>query len=247
MRKIFLLALLFIAGVGFSQPQIPKLKMWATDLTNTLTQSQLNYLNNKLKTYEDSTSNQILVLMISSLEGYPIEMLAEETATKNQIGSRKFNNGILILIAKDDRKVRIEVGYGLEGAVPDAIASSIIRNEIIPSFKEEDYFAGIDSGIDAIQKAIGGEYKADNSDSEEGFPFYIFVIIVIIIWLFLGRSKGPFIPGGVYRTGTHYGGWSSGSGSWGSGGFGGSGSFGGGGGFSGGGGSFGGGGASGSW
>lgn len=241
MMKYLFSFILFCYSVGLAQPQIPKLKMWATDLTNTLTKSELNELNIRLKTYQDTTSNQILVLMIPSLEGYPIEMLAEETATKNKIGTEKNDNGILLLIAKDDRELRIEVGYGLEGAVPDAIASSIIRNVIRPNFRNDNYYQGISEGISAIISAIGGEYVADQSDEDSGFPFIIFVIILIVIFLFM-KNSGPFVPGGVYRTGTHSGGWSSGSSSWG----GGSG-WSGGGGFSGGGGSFGGGGASGSW
>ena len=88
--------------------------------------------------------------MIPSLDGYPIEMLANETATKNKIGTKKFDNGILLLVAKDDRKVRIEVGYGLEGAVPDAIASSIIRNVITPRFRDDEYYLGISNGINSI-------------------------------------------------------------------------------------------------
>ncbi len=216
--------------------------MWVTDLTNTLSQSELSELNKRLETYEDTSSNQILVLMITSLEGYPIEMLAEETATKNKIGTKKFDNGILLLIAKDDKKLRIEVGYGLEGAVPDAIASSIIRNVITPRFKNDEYYLGISEGIDVIIAAIGGEYKSVNNEDDDsgGFPFFIFIIIIVVIWLFTSRG-GPFVSGGVYRTRTRSGGWSSGSSSWG-------GSSGwSGGGFSGGGGSFGGGGASGSW
>lgn len=240
MKYFIFLFSLFAVSV-LAQPEIPKLKMWATDLTGTLSQSELNDLNQKLKTYEDTTSNQIVVLMISSLEGYPIEMLAEETATKNKIGTEKNDNGILLLIAKDDRELRFEVGYGLEGAVPDAIASFIIRNEITPEFKNGNFYLGISNGINAIFKAIGGEYKADDSDSEEGFPFYIFIIIIFIVIIFM-RSGGPFVPGGVYRTGTRSGGWTSGTSSWG-----GSSGWSGGGGFSGGGGSFGGGGASGSW
>ena len=176
--------------------------------------------------------------MIPSSEGYPIEMLAEETATKNKIGKKEFNNGILLLVAKEDRELRIEVGYGLEGAVPDAIASSIIRNVIKPQFRNDEYYGGLSDGINAIIKAIGGEYQADDSDGDSGgFPFFIFVIIFVVIWLFMSKG-GPFVPGGIYRTSTHSGGWSSGGSSW-------SGSSGGG--FSGGGGSFGGGGASGSW
>lgn len=238
MMKYFFSFILFCSSIGFAQPEIPKLKMWATDLTNTLSQSELNDLNNRLKTYQDSTSNQILVLMIPSLESYPIEILAEETATKNKIGKKEFNNGILLLVAKEDRELRIEVGYGLEGAVPDAIASSIIRNVIKPQFRNEEYYGGLSDGINAIIKAIGGEYQADDSDGDSGgFPFFIFVIIFVVIWLFMSKG-GPFVPGGIYRTSTHSGGWSSGGSSW-------SGSSGGG--FSGGGGSFGGGGASGSW
>lgn len=239
--KLFVAVFLIFAASAFGQPEIPKLKMWATDLTNTLSQSELSDLNTRLKTFADTSSNQLIVLMIPSLEGYPIEMLAEETATKNKIGTAKNDNGILLLIAKDDRELRIEVGYGLEGAVPDAIASSIIRNVIRPQFRNDDYYAGINDGINAIIKAIGGEYVADESDDNSNFPFIIFVIIFIVIFLFF-RSGGPFVPGGIYRTRTRSGGWTSGSSSWG----GSSGSSGGGG-FSGGGGSFGGGGASGSW
>lgn len=241
--KFYLFTFCVFISVALSQPKIPALKMWATDLTGTLNPTELNDLNNSLKNYEDTTSNQIVVLMISTLDGYPIEMLSEEIASKTKIGSEKNDNGILILIAKDDRKIRIEVGYGLEGVVPDAIASSIIRNEITPPFREDDYYAGISAGINAIIKAIGGEYKADSADGdEEGFPFFIFIIIVVVIWLFMSKG-GPFVPGGVYRTGTRSGGWVSSSSGWG----GSSSGWSGGGGFSGGGGSFGGGGASGSW
>lgn len=240
MKYFIFLFSLFAVSV-LAQPKIPTLKMWATDLTGTLSKTELSELNQRLKSYEDTTSNQIIVLLISSLEGYPIEMLAEEIATSNKIGTEKNDNGVLLLIAKDDKELRIEVGYGLEGALPDAIASSIIRNEITPGFRDGDFYQGILNGINSIIKAIGGEYKADNSDSEDGFPFYIFIIIIFIVFIFM-RSGGPFVPGGVYRTGTRTGGWTSGSSSWG-----GSSGWSGGGGFSGGGGSFGGGGASGSW
>lgn len=235
--KYFFSFLLFCYSVGFAQPQIPKLKMWATDLTSTLSQSELQDLNTRLKSYQDTTSNQLVVLIIPSLEGYPIEMLAEETATNNKIGTEKNSNGILLLIAKDDRELRLEVGYGLEGVVPDAIASSIIRNVIRPRFRDNDYYLGINEGINSIIAAIGGEYKAEDADDDGGFPFIFLIIIIIIAFSFM-RGGGPFVPGGVYRTGSHTRGWSSGSSSWG-------GSSGGG--FSGGGGSFGGGGASGSW
>jgi len=241
MKLYFLVFIVFISS-AFSQPEIPKLKMWATDLTGTLSQTELQSLNERLKSYQDTTSNQVVVLMIPSLENYPIEMLAEEIATKNKIGTEKNNNGILLLISKNDKELRLEVGYGLEGAVPDAIASSIIRNVIKPRFRDNDYYLGISDGIIAIIQAIGGEYKVDNADNDSnGFPFFIFIIIIVAIWLMMSRG-GPFVPGGVYRTGTRSGGWTSGTSS-----SGGSSGWSGGGGFSGGGGSFGGGGASGSW
>lgn len=241
MKLYFLVFLVFLSS-AFSQPEIPKLKMWATDLTNTLSQSELQNLNARLKSFQDTTSNQIVVLMIPSLENYPIEMLAEETATKNKIGTEKNDNGILILIAKDDRELRLEVGYGLEGSVPDAIASSIIRNVIRPQFRDNNYYLGINEGINSIIAAIGGEYKAEDVDDDGGFPFIILIIIIIVAFSFM-RGGGPFVPGGVYRTSTRSGGWTSGTSSWG----GNSSGWSGGGGFSGGGGSFGGGGASGSW
>lgn len=237
--KYFFSFILFCYSVGFAQPQIPKLKMWATDLTNTLSQSELGELNKRLETYQDTSSNQVLVLMIPSLEGYPIEMLSYEVATENKVGTKKFDNGVLLLIAKDDRKLRIEVGYGLEGVLPDALTSSIIRNIIVPRLKSEQYYLAVSDGIDAIISAIGGEYKnKDSSSDNSNFPFITLIIIFVFLWFIFRKGGGPFIPGGVYR--------SSGSG-WGSRGWsGGSGGFGGGG-FSGGGGSFGGGGASGSW
>jgi len=239
MKYSFIYFLILISST-FSQLEIPKLTKWATDLTGTLNQTELQDLNVRLKSFQDTTSNQLVVLLIPSLENYPIEMLAEETATKNKIGTKKNDNGILLLIAKDDRELRLEVGYGLEGAVPDAIASSIIRNVIRPRFKENNYYLGISDGITAIIQAIGGEYKIEESDENNGLPFIVLIIIIIVAFSLM--KGGPFVPGGIYRTGTRSGGWTSGSSSWG-----GSSSWSGGGGFSGGGGSFGGGGASGSW
>lgn len=238
--KFFFAVFLLFLSIAYSQPEIPKLKMWATDLTGTLSQTELQDLNSRLKTFQDTTSNQIVVLMIPSLENYPIEMLAEEIASKNKIGTEKNDNGILLLIAKDDRELRLEVGYGLEGVVPDAIASSIIRNVIRPRFRDNDYYLGISDGVSAIFKAIGGEYIAEDEDENEGLPFIVLIIIIIVAFSLM--RGGPFVPGGVYRTGTRSGGWTSGSSGWG-----GSSGWSGGGGFSGGGGSFGGGGASGSW
>ncbi len=241
MNKFILIILIPISLLN-AQVDFPLLNNYANDFTSTLTESELSYLNKKLKNFDDSTSNQIVFLMINSLNGYPIEMYAYEVATRNKIGTTKNNNGILFLVVKGDRKMRIEVGYGLEGALPDALASSILRNEVRPHFREGNIFEGIKSGLDAIISATKGEYKKEKSKEEEDdikFPFiYIIMILIFLLMMRGGRGRG-LIPlliissmGGGSRTR-----------SWGGGGFGG-GSFGG---FSGGGGSFGGGGASGSW
>lgn len=238
----FLFPVLFVTSVLFAQPAVPQLDHWANDLTNTLSQSEINDLNFRLKTYQDTTSNQIVMLMIPALNDYPIEYYSMDVAEKNKIGTKEHDNGALFLIVKNDRKMRIEVGYGLESVLPDALSSSIIRNVVAPHFKREEYYAGISDGINAMISAIAGEYKADKKISRDsngkvsGIGTILFIIFVIIMSLLRGGGKrrGGFIffPGGF-----------------GGGGFRGGGGFGGGGfgGFSGGGGGFGGGGASGGW
>lgn len=248
MKKFLLLFFLTCLKL-FGQVEFPILKNYANDFTSTLSQSELYTLNTTLKSFDDSTSNQVVFLMIRSLEGYSLEMYTYEVASRNKIGSTK-NNGVLFFVAKEDRKMRIEVGYGLEGALPDALASSILRNEVRPYFKNNEYYAGVNAGLNAIMKAIKGEYKSDKKkDEEDGIGFPIMYIILFLIFFLLsgrrgGRGGGGLLPWLIISSmgsGRSRGGWGSG----GFGGFsGGSGGFGG---FSGGGGSFGGGGASGSW
>ncbi|HED07919.1 MAG TPA: hypothetical protein ENI57_07380 [Ignavibacteria bacterium] len=234
--KIIFFFLLFIP-LTFSQPDTPTLKYWANDYTNTLNNSELSTLNRKLKSFQDSTSNQVVFLMINTLKNYPIEYYTMDVVEKNKIGTKKFDNGILFFVAKSDRKMRIEVGYGLEGALPDALASSIIRNIVSPYFRSGDYFTGIYKGITAIMSAVNGEYKAlpQKTRKKKKISGIITTILFLIIFLSSffrrrGRGRGAIFLGG---------GFGGGGGS-----FGGGGGFGG---FSGGGGSFGGGGASGSW
>lgn len=246
MKKLLIIFFIFSLVLS-AQQEFPILKNYANDFTSTLNQSELYQLNSALKTFDDSTSNQIVFLMINSLNGYSLESYTYETATKNQIGSKKNNNGILFFVAKDDRKMRIEVGYGLEGALPDALSNSILRNEVRPYFKHGDYYSGIAAGLNAIMQATRGEYKGDpkSSTKGKGFPFIFIIIVIIILSTIIRGGKGGgggLLPWIILSS---MGGGRS-SGSWGGGGGfgGGSGGFGG---FSGGGGSFGGGGSSGSW
>jgi uncharacterized protein len=249
MKKLILVFLIYVVGV-YAQIDVPILKKYVTDLTGTLTPSQLNDLEFRLKTYEDTTSNQIVVLIISSLEGEDLFDFSQQVAEKNKIGQKDKDNGILILVVKNERKIRIEVGYGLEGVVPDAVASSIIRNIIAPYFKAGNYYEGLLKGIETLQDAIAGTYQAEKEKYKfDGLITAIVLIVFLLVFFSIvsgirGSSKGGWIYYG--------GGWHSypkRRSIWG--GFGGFGGFGGGGfgggGFSGGGGSFGGGGASGSW
>lgn len=151
----FLYAVIFLVSITYAQPEIPTLKQWATDYTSTLSSGQLETLNYRLKTFEDSTSSQLVMLMIPTLDDYPIEYFTHDVAEKNKIGTKEHDNGALLFIAKNDKKLRIEVGYGLEGVLPDALASSIIRNEIVPYFRKSDFYSGITVGINAIILAIG--------------------------------------------------------------------------------------------
>jgi uncharacterized protein len=247
MKKVCLVIWILAYVISFAQVPIPELKNWANDFTNSLNEDELTYLNRDLSTFNDTTSNQIVFLMISTLDGYPIESFTYETAAKNKIGTAKNSNGILFLVVKNDKTMRIEVGYGLEGALPDALCSSILRNEVRPYFRQNDYFQGIKAGIDAIKSATKGEYTASSkklsSKNIKGIATFI-IIIAFLIFSFISRIGRGGRGGGftIFPGGGGFGGLGGGSG------FGGFGSGGGGfGGFSGGGGSFGGGGSSGSW
>jgi len=240
-RILFWISILS-ASVVLAQPEIPLLSKYATDQSNTLADTELGQLNSELKKFDDKTSNQVVFLMINTLEDYPIEMYTNEVAEKNKIGTKENDNGILFCVVKNDRKMRIEVGYGLEGALPDALASSIIRNEVAPHFKRDDYYSGIVAGLSAIVSATVGEYTRTNRPEQDdgGGRFPWGYLIFIILFLIFGRGKGGL--GGLLLL-SALGGGSGHRGS--SSGFGGGGF--GGGGFSGGGGGFGGGGASGGW
>lgn len=239
---IFLFLLPFLAS---GQVKIPEL--WGTpvhDEAKILSPGFTSELERILKVYEDSTSNQIAVLIIPTLNDVPVEDYTFQVAEKWKLGQADKDNGALLFIAVEDRKVRIEVGEGLEGVLPDAVCNQIIRNEIAPNFRERNYDAGVRAAVVAMIQAIGGEYKADTAPGARrkgrGASFWGTLILLAIIILISRMGGGGR---GNYRRG----GWSSGAG-WYGGGFsrgGGGGGFGGG--FSGGGGGFSGGGSSGSW
>jgi uncharacterized protein len=260
-RFLFTLLFIFQAVVGFSQtiPERPSPARLVNDYTQTLTPDQLNTLERKLVAYDDSTSNQVVVVIVPSTNDYAPADYATKLGRAWGVGNKKTNNGVVILIAKNDRTIFIAPGYGLEGALPDITCNAIIENEIKPNFKQEDFYRGLDVGTTAIFKAAAGEYKAPASYGSKkskrgGGSIVGIVIIIFIILMLVGRSGGRGGGGGMLsRRG--YGGFAEGAilGSLlGGGGRGGGGDWGGGGdsggGFGGfGGGSFGGGGSGGSW
>jgi uncharacterized protein len=227
------------------RPNPPRL---VNDMAGVLLRQEADALESRLVAYNDSTSTQIAIVTIKTTGDYDISEVALKILRNWGIGSKEKSNGLLILAAIDDHKIRIETGYGLEGAVPDAIANRIIDQLIIPNFREGHYYQGLDDAVDAIQKAAAGEYKAIPKGKRRvggGAIFVLIIIIVIVLSIFNNRGGngtsihrrgwggwGAFPMGGGGFGGSSGGGWSGGGG----GGFGG---FGGG--------SGGGGGASGSW
>ncbi|MET3881119.1 uncharacterized protein ABIE54_000008 [Chitinophagaceae bacterium OAS944] len=264
--RVLLLSLsLFVSFLAVAQniPARPNPPRLVNDFANVLSPQEEQQLEQQLVAYDDSTSNQIAIVLVNTLNDYPIEEYATKLFRDWGVGNKKNNNGVVILAAIEDRKLRIEVGYGLEGAIPDIIANHIIENDIKPNFRSGDYYQGLSNAAASIIKAAAGEYKAPaNYRKKKGggsaLPFGFLVFIIILIAIFGGRNRGggggfmsrrgsgwlgPFILGNMMGRGSS-GGWGGDSG-WGSGG---GWSGGGGGGFGGfGGGSSGGGGASGSW
>lgn len=258
MKKLIILILSTLClQFGYAQEFPAKPNTLVNDYTNTLTADQKNSLERKLVAFDDSTSNQISVVIIKSVEDYDINEYALELGRKWGIGSGKKNNGVILLVAIGDRKLSIQTGYGLEGALPDIYTKRIIENDIKPFFKSGDYYAGIEEGTNSIISLVKGEYKNDNPKSKQkggkGMSGAIVIIIIIIIVIILrkgGGGGGSEVIGGrgvadaLFWSMLLGGGRNSGGGGFG-GGFGGGSSGGGFGGF--GGGSFGGGGSSGSW
>ncbi|HUL43571.1 MAG TPA: TPM domain-containing protein [Bacteroidota bacterium] len=250
---IGLLALVIFYSAGaFQAREIPELHRRVTDLSGTLSESDVSALEQKLAGFEQQTSNQVVVLMISSSGDQGIEDYSVAVCEKNKLGKKGRDNGILLLISKDEHKVRIEVGYGLEGTLTDALSDQIIRHVIVPRFREGDFAGGIDAGVDAIIAATKGEFKGEGARRQG--PQIPFVLVFLFFPIFFSvmravlGSRRHYVGPGRYAS---KGGWwwwtggGMGGGGFGGGGFGGGGF--GGGGFSGGGGGFGGGGATGSW
>ncbi|MCX6788259.1 MAG: TPM domain-containing protein [bacterium] len=206
MRRVTLLFLIVVAIIPFvasayTSPGKPA--GFVNDFAGMLKPDEKTALEQKLSAFEKSTSNEISVVTIPSLEGDYIENYAVKLFEEWKIGKQGKDNGVLLLISRDDKSLRIEVGYGLEGALTDSQSYWIIQNEITPQFKQNNYYAGIDAGVSKIIAATQGEYipsesPKKNKTSTAIFDFWYFVPL-IFIWLasILGKSKSWWAGGVV--------------------------------------------------
>lgn len=170
-----------------------------SDFTNTLSAAEKNALERKLVAFDDSTSIQIAVVVVNSTEGYDVADYAVRLAQKWGVGDKRYNNGVMVLAAIGDRAVTIQTGYGVEGALPDAIAYRIIENDIKPAFRQNDYYGGLNAATNSIISYTKGEYKADprsNSSEGGGIPSILVIIVVIIIIALISKKGGGNNKGG---------------------------------------------------
>jgi uncharacterized protein len=261
MRKYLIFSLLFLLASlqSFAQdiPAKPNPQRLVNDFANQLNPTEIAQLEQKLVSYNDSTSSQIVIVIVPTTGDYPIADYAFKIGREWGVGQKGKDNGIVLLWASTDRKIYISTGYGMEGVIPDAVAKRIISTVITPDFKNGMFYRGLDQGVDMIFKYATGEYKADpNEDNGDGSisPFFIFlaIFLVFMVIIYFNRNNrggggggfgnmggGPIIwPYTTHSSrGSSSGNW--GGGSWGGGDSGGFGGFGGG--------SFGGGGAGGDY
>ncbi len=262
LRKTVFLALLCLTGSQVFGQRVQVIEpsgQWVTDLGDFLTTSEERILSRRLSGYADSTSTQIVIVTLSGLDGYVAADYAVELGRSWRVGQSGQNNGLVILLTKAEHEVFIATGYGLEGSVTDALASEVVRNVMIPRFRQGEFFQGLSEAVDVLVLASIGEFTADDiprrkDDGGGTIPYMniIFVIAFILYSMFSNSRRGsgggrggrrssgilPILLWSALGSGQRGGGF--GGGGFGGGGFGG-------GGFGGGGGSFGGGGAGGGW
>lgn len=193
-KGIFLFILFFSCSLLLAQYPIPAKPSFQTsvyDYANVLSATEKTALENKLVRYSDSTSTQIVVVTIESLKGEDVSQLATNWAQTWGIGQAKEDNGVIILVAKAERKIAINPGYGLEDRLTAGIGGEIIRNIITPEFKAGSYYQGLDKGADALFDVFTGKYKGERKQNKgKDFPILPFIIIVVIILVLISKNKG---------------------------------------------------------
>jgi uncharacterized protein len=189
-----LLLFLMLSQLGFAQftiPEKPDFQTSVYDYAGLLNENEKAQLEEKLIRYSDSTSTQIVVITIESLKNEDIGILTPKWAQEWGLGQAKEDNGVLILVAKTERKIWISAGYGLEDRLTAGIGGEICRNIIRPEFKSGSYYNGLDKGADAIFSVFKGKYKSERKQSKDKeLPVLPFIIIFIIILVILSKIKG---------------------------------------------------------
>jgi len=199
-------AFLFALNAQADEVAVPTLKQRVTDLTGTLDPNQQAALESRLAQYEQVKGSQIAILIVPSTQPEAIEQYSIRVTDAWKIGRKGVDDGLLILVAKNDRKMRIEVGYGLEGVIPDAIAKRIIAETITPFFKQGDYYGGLNAGLDQIFVLVNGEalplpaqHQAQDTSLHGLLPMLLFggVMVGMILRAIFGSFVGGAITGGV--------------------------------------------------
>ncbi len=202
-RYGFGLFLLLFLAAAWAQVPVPELSHRVTDLTATLSAEQVNALENKLAAFEAKQGSQIAVLIIPTTQPEDIAQFGIRVADAWKIGRKNIDDGVILIVAKDDRKLRLEVGYGLEGAIPDAIAKRVIAETITPHFKNGDFAGGIDAGVTQLIRLIEGESlpapvkEPGVQLDDQAFMFILFggLIAGFVLSAMLGRVMGGMLAG----------------------------------------------------
>jgi uncharacterized protein len=186
---------------------IPPFTDWVVDRARLLSPSALAQLTEQLRAHEQKTGNQVAVLTLPSLEGESIEEAAQRVFVQWGLGKKGIDNGVLLLVVPKERKIRIHVGYGLEGALTDVMASRIIRYEIVPHFRAGDFSGGVTAGVQAILQAIQGEYRASElpqkkaaDQTDMAAQVFLAVLVGTVVGLLFSRrhrAVGPVLGSGV--------------------------------------------------
>jgi uncharacterized protein len=222
-KNILIAACLLFSVAVFAQKNVPEHGgHWVHDYAGILTPQTIGQLEAMLKAERDSTSNQIAVLLMKNLEGGDIDEFANRVFNTWKLGDEKKDNGVLFLIAMDEKQMRIEVGAGLEGVLTDIQSSQINRNEVAPYFRQGQYEEGVVHGVFSVIQTIKGEYKNESPVKRKmkrgRSPLVTVIILIVIIAFAMRRRSGPgggyWTPGGGYIGGGSWGGGGS-SGSWG--------------------------------
>jgi uncharacterized protein len=186
-RLFGILALMFASAAGAAdEVAVPPLKARVTDLTGTLNGGELASLEAELRTFEQSKGSQIAVLMLPSTQPETIEQYSIRVAERWKIGRAKADDGVILIIAKNDQRLRIEVGYGLEGAIPDVVAKRVIREVIAPHLLANDFYGGIREGTQTLMKLIGGEKlppptRAQTSTVGDYQSLFVILLVVVVV------------------------------------------------------------------